>query len=135
RGGAPSEWHPAAPSDVEGWRRRAAERAGSRDWAAAWDAIAPAIAPTGNAAARLERVRAAGGVVVTTGQQPGLFGGPVYTWSKAIGALAFADALELATGIPTAAVFWAATDDADFAEASTTAVARPGGADLLQDRS
>ena len=84
----------------------------------AWEAIAPAIAATGAAAARLERVRRAGGVVVTTGQQPGLFGGPVYTWSKAVGALALADALESATGIPTAAVFWAATDDADFLEAS-----------------
>jgi uncharacterized protein YllA (UPF0747 family) len=71
-------------------------------------------------------------VVVTTGQQPGLFGGPVYTWSKALGALAFADALESATGVPTAAVFWAATDDADFAEASSTMVARTGGVDLLR---
>ena len=134
RGGAPSDWHPAAPSDVEGWRRRAIERAGSRDWGAAWDAIAPAIAATGAAADRLERVRAAGGVVVTTGQQPGLFGGPVYTWSKAVGALALADALEAATGIPTAAVFWAATDDADFLEASSTVIARIGGAERLQQR-
>jgi len=44
RGGAPTDWHPAAPSDVEGWRRRAAELAGSRDWTKAWEAIAPAIA-------------------------------------------------------------------------------------------
>jgi len=131
RGGAPADWHPAAPSDVDGWRRRAAERAGSRDWTKAWEAIAPAIAATGAAAARLERVRRAGGVVVTTGQQPGLFGGPVYTWSKAVGALALADALEAATGIPTAAVFWAATDDADFLEASSTVVARIGGAERL----
>jgi uncharacterized protein YllA (UPF0747 family) len=112
RGGAPADWHPSAPSDVEGWRRRAAERAGSRDWMEAWEAIAPAIAATGAAAARLERVRRAGGVVVTTGQQPGLFG-------------------EAATGIPTAAVFWAATDDADFLEASSTVVARIGGAERL----
>jgi uncharacterized protein YllA (UPF0747 family) len=134
RGGAPADWHPTAPADVDGWRRRAAERAGSRAWRAGWDAIAPAIAATGAAAARLERVRAAGGVVVTTGQQPGLFGGPVYTWSKAVGALAFADALEAATGIPTAAIFWAATDDADFLEASYTVVARIGGAERLQQR-
>jgi len=134
RGGAPADWHPAAPSDAEGWRRRAVERAGASDWGAMWDAIAPAIAATGNAAARLARVRAAGGVVVTTGQQPGLFGGPVYTWSKAVGALALADALEAATGIPTAPVFWAATDDADFLEASSTVIARIGGAERLQQR-
>ena len=60
---------------------------------------------------------------MTTGQQPGLFGGPIYSWSKAISALALADMLEKATGIPTAPLFWAATDDADYAEASVTYVA------------
>ena len=91
----------------------------------------PAIMPAGAAAARLERVSRQGGVVVTTGQQPGLFGGPLYTWSKAMSALALADELEARTGIPTAAVFWAATDDADFAEAAATVVARSGGVDEL----
>jgi uncharacterized protein YllA (UPF0747 family) len=80
----------------------------------------------------LSRVRREGGIVVTTGQQPGLFGGPIYTWTKALGALALADAVERATGIATAAIFWAATDDADFLEASYTVVARTGGADRLQ---
>ena len=58
----------------------------------------------------------------------------MYTWSKAVGALALADALEAATGIPTAPVFWAATDDADFLEASSTVIARIGGAERLQQR-
>ncbi len=48
--------------------------------------------------ARLERVAAGRGVVVTTGQQPGLFGGPIYTWSKALSALTLADEIEAATG-------------------------------------
>ena len=60
---------------------------------------------------------------MTTGQQPGLFGGPIYTWSKALSALALANGLEQATGVPVAPVFWAATYDADFAEASVTHVA------------
>src|SRR5690606_26254070 len=72
------------------------------------------------------------GAVVTTGQQPGLCGGPIYTWSKALSALALADALEAATGVPVAPVFWAATDDADLAEASTTWVSLPGGAEELR---
>jgi uncharacterized protein YllA (UPF0747 family) len=55
--------------------------------------------------------------VVTTGQQPGLFGGPGYAWLKALSARALADRIEQATGIPAAPVFWAATDDADFDEA------------------
>lgn len=69
---------------------------------------------------------------MTTGQQPGLFGGPVYTLSKALSALALADSLQRATGIPVAPVFWAATDDTDFKEASSTVVAVRGGARLLR---
>ena len=72
------------------------------------------------------------GIVVTTGQQPGLFGGPVYTWSKAVSALALADAIEAETGVPTAPVFWAATDDSDFAEGAYTWMSRTGGADRRQ---
>lgn len=131
RGDAPGAWLAGAPRGADGWRRRMEERA-SGDWAVAWSRLEPALAAAGPAAARLARVRAAGGVVVTTGQQPGLFGGPAYTWSKAVGALAFADALEAATGIPTAALFWAATDDADFAEASATRLARIGGVELVR---
>jgi bacillithiol synthase len=76
-------------------------------------------------------VAAAGGIVVTTGQQPGLFGGPLYTLYKALTALELADAIEAACGIPAAPVFWAATDDADLAEGSSTWVARRGGLDTF----
>jgi len=79
-----------------------------------------AMRPTGPAAARLARVTGGQGVVVTTGQQPGLFGGPMYTLVKALSALSLANRIEEVTGVPTAPVFWAATDDADFAEGATT---------------
>ena len=115
RGAAPPTWISPAPRTATEWRERAIQCAGERVWEDCWTTLEPAFAATGAAAERLERVRRNGGVVVTTGQQPGLFGGPVYTWSKAMGALAIADALERETGIATAAVFWAATDDADFA--------------------
>ncbi|MBX6333147.1 MAG: bacillithiol biosynthesis BshC [Gemmatimonadaceae bacterium] len=122
-GGAPAGWYRAQPRSAGAWRGEAeavrAEYAG-RDWVRT---LAPAFEPSGPAAARLRRVADAGGIVVTTGQQPGLFGGPVYTWNKALSAIALADALERATGIPTAPVFWAATYDADFAEASASYVA------------
>jgi bacillithiol biosynthesis cysteine-adding enzyme BshC len=130
RGEAPQWLAPRVVSPAE-WRSRVQRRSRERSWDECWAALAPAFRATGAAAERLERVRREGGVVVTTGQQPGLFGGPTYTWSKAIGALAFADALERTTGVATAAVFWAATDDADFAEASYTIVARPGGPEKL----
>ena len=123
---------PAAPSTPDAWRTRARLRAGERNWDECWTALEPALCVTGPAAERLHRVRATGGVVITTGQQPGLFGGPIYTFSKAMGALALADVIERETGIATAAVFWAATDDADFSEASSTVVARTGGVDVLK---
>jgi uncharacterized protein YllA (UPF0747 family) len=126
RGEAPAAWSAALPSTSAEWRERALQRARERQWEECWSLLEPAFAATGRAAERLSRVRREGGIVVTTGQQPGLFGGPVYTWSKAMGALAMADALERETGIATAAVFWAATDDADFAEASFTVIARRG---------
>jgi bacillithiol synthase len=132
RGEAPSDWIPGVPAGHDAWRQRAMDRSAAADWNATWTALEPAIAATGEAAQRLARVRREGGVVVTTGQQPGLFGGPIYTWTKALGALALADALERATGIATAAIFWAATDDADFVEASSTVIARTGGADRLE---
>ena len=132
RGASPAAWLSAPPLSADAWRQWASSRAAAANWSDRLAALAPAFAATGAAADRLERVQREGGVVVTTGQQPGLFGGPVYTWSKAIGALAFADALERDTGIATAAVFWAATDDADFAEASYTVLGLPGGAEVLR---
>lgn len=118
-GAAARSWIPTRPATADAWRERVAHvRAtqGLPEWPSA---LAPAFAATGAAAARLARA-ANGGVLVTTGQQPGLFGGPTYTWTKAIGALVFADELERATGVPVAPVFWAATDDSDWAEAAVT---------------
>ena len=132
RGEAPPGWMPRAPRTPAAWRARALARAGERSWDKCWQALEPALLATGQAAERLRHVRAAGGVVITTGQQPGLFGGPIYTFSKAMGALALADVIERETGVATAAIFWAATDDADFAEASSTVIARTGGVEVLR---
>lgn len=131
-GDAASAWSAAAPASSADWRARAEARRAETDWKARWEALLPAMAPSGAAAARLARVQREDGIVVTTGQQPGLFGGPLYTWSKAASALALADEIEARTGIPTAAVYWAATDDADFAEAASTTVARVGGLEVLR---
>jgi bacillithiol biosynthesis cysteine-adding enzyme BshC len=70
--------------------------------------------------------------VITTGQQPGLFGGATMTLAKALTARAFADALEAHIGIPVAPVFWAATDDADFEEAAVVSIAGNAGAEILR---
>lgn len=56
-------------------------------------------------------------LVVTTGQQPALFTGPVYTVYKALSAAALARALEVRWERPVVPVFWIAGDDHDWTEA------------------
>lgn len=121
-GTTPPGWFLPHPRGADAWRSHA-EAVRSAFPGARWlETLRPAIAPSRAAAERLERVASGHGILVTTGQQAGLFGGPGYTWLKAMSALALADRLEREIGIPCAPLFWAATDDADFEEASFTYV-------------
>ncbi|MCU0615681.1 MAG: bacillithiol biosynthesis BshC [Gemmatimonadaceae bacterium] len=118
-GAAPAAWQLAWPRDRAAWTARAESVRATHD--GAWlDALTEAFGSVDSPALARRRSAATRGVVVTTGQQPGLFGGPAYTITKALSALALADALEAALGIPVAPIFWAATDDADWREASVT---------------
>jgi bacillithiol synthase len=54
--------------------------------------------------------------VVVTGQQVGLFLGPLYSFYKAASAVAVARALTAETGVPCVPLFWLQTEDHDFAE-------------------
>jgi bacillithiol biosynthesis cysteine-adding enzyme BshC len=72
----------------------------------------PSPAPA--AAMALEALGKGAGVVVT-GQQVGLFGGPLFTPFKAATAIARARQAT-AAGQPHAAIFWLASEDHDFAE-------------------
>lgn len=122
------EWYVPRP-DPDQWRARA--EAVRSSMPAGWlDSILPAIEPRGAAETRL-RAAAERGIVVTTGQQPGLFGGPLYTWLKAMTVRALADELEARLGIPVAPVFWAATDDSDLAEAIVATVSVAGGSERI----
>ena len=128
---AETPWFARVPSTAEEWRARADLMRSAlvdQDWLAS---LAPAFGRGGKAAERLERA-AESGFVVTSGQQPGLFGGPLYTWWKTLSVLALADDLERLTGLPVAPVFWAATDDSDFREASSTVVATADGAEIIE---
>jgi bacillithiol biosynthesis cysteine-adding enzyme BshC len=123
--GHDTRWFVPGPKGGAAWRARAGEVRKSllhHDW---FGHISPAFGE--NPPERLLRA-VESGFIVTAGQQPGLFGGPLYTWWKALSALALADELEKSTGMPVAPVFWAATDDSDFVEASSTTVSTPDGA-------
>jgi bacillithiol biosynthesis cysteine-adding enzyme BshC len=104
-------------------------------------ATAPALAALANGAG-----------TIVTGQQVGLFGGPLFTPFKAATAIARARRAT-AAGHPHAAIFWLATEDHDFDEidhvtfpagrsleklqyvqADNSAIARPVGGQVLDDR-
>jgi bacillithiol biosynthesis cysteine-adding enzyme BshC len=68
---------------------------------------------------KLDAVLAGGGLVVATGQQPQLFGGPLYVLYKALSAIRHAACLERRLGIPCLAVFWVAADDHDWREVAS----------------
>jgi bacillithiol biosynthesis cysteine-adding enzyme BshC len=70
--------------------------------------------PSPAAAAALDALGKGAGAVVT-GQQVGLFGGPLFTPFKAATAIARARQAT-AAGHPHAAIFWLASEDHDFAE-------------------
>jgi uncharacterized protein YllA (UPF0747 family) len=62
---------------------------------------------------------ASGGAAVITGQQPGLFTGPLYSILKALTAVKLARSLEQ-SGVRAAPVFWIAAEDHDHEEIEST---------------
>ena len=63
----------------------------------------------------INRLETADCVAVVTGQQAGLFSGPLYTIYKALSAVKLAECLTQ-RGLKAVPVFWIATEDHDFAE-------------------
>jgi bacillithiol biosynthesis cysteine-adding enzyme BshC len=63
----------------------------------------------------IQLLREADCIAVVSGQQAGLFGGPLYTLYKALSAVKLAQCMTQ-RGIKTAPIFWIATEDHDFAE-------------------
>jgi bacillithiol synthase len=65
------------------------------------------------------RLREADCVAVVSGQQAGLFAGPLYTIYKALSAVKLAECLTL-RGVNAVPVFWVASEDHDFDEVATS---------------
>ena len=66
----------------------------------------------------IQTLRESDCIAVVSGQQAGLFGGPLYTIYKALSAIKLAECLSL-RGLQAVPVFWIATEDHDFAEVAT----------------
>jgi len=94
---------------------------------ALWAAVDARAARLGAPIPARQAIEAArrGAPVVFTGQQPGLLGGPAFTLYKAATAVVLARELSAVLGEPVVALFWAATDDADFDEIASATVAGP----------
>ncbi len=68
--------------------------------------------------ANVSKLREPDCLAVVSGQQAGLYGGPLYTIYKALSAVKLAGCLTQ-RGTPAVPVFWIATEDHDFAEVAT----------------
>lgn len=130
RGGAllPSSFGDAAA------RKEAVARAAARTvdpaLVAALTRLDAALPPSEARRQAIGELALGGTAAVVTGQQVGLFLGPLYTIYKAATAVALARALEAESSVRCVPVFWMATEDHDFAEIDHAVVARPGGEPL-----
>lgn len=114
-----SEWLKAEASAVQyDDLRRERVSAILRRQNESWDASSQTVA-------NLERLRR-GAVAVVTGQQVGLFGGPMFSVYKALTAVRLAEEAT-AAGVDAVPVFWLATYDHDLAEVNHVSMPGPDG--------
>lgn len=116
------EFYPNAPAslnDLSAFAKTVIENY-ETDRGAICDALAASSAEIGAPDAvlvNIERLRDPNTAAVVTGQQTGLFTGPLYTIYKALTAVKLAAELTEA-GTEAVPIFWAATEDHDLAEVS-----------------
>jgi len=89
-----------------------------------------ALPPSAARDAHLEAL-GRGAAVVVTGQQVGLFLGPLYTIYKAASAVVVARALAAETGTPVVPMFWLQTEDHDLAEIAECGVPGAGACEMI----
>ena len=105
----------------------AAERRAPTELVAVLREQQAALADSQARAENLDSLAAGRTAVVATGQQVGLFLGPLYGFYKAASAVAVARALSAESGVRCVPLFWLQTEDHDFAEIAAATVAGPGG--------
>jgi bacillithiol synthase len=75
----------------------------------------------GKTLANIQQLRDSDCIAVVSGQQAGLFTGPLYTIHKALSAIKLAECMS-ERGIKAVPVFWIATEDHDFPEVATAEI-------------
>jgi bacillithiol biosynthesis cysteine-adding enzyme BshC len=114
------------PADAEAWRSTIARvRQKERDRNAITDVLAAQQRRRGapaEALAAAQRLRDPDSVAVVTGQQAGLFGGPLFTLLKALTAIKLAESVARDHGVPAVAVFWIDAEDHDWDEVKSAGV-------------
>ncbi len=116
------EFYAGNPAESGAWREtigRVQHHARSRDRHAVADAIAAQQQQRGappEARASASRLREASTVAIVTGQQAGLFGGPLFTLLKALTAIKLAARVRQEHGVAAVPIFWIDAEDHDWAE-------------------
>ncbi|SUZ98659.1 uncharacterized protein METZ01_LOCUS51513 [marine metagenome] len=109
-------------SSLEDFRSKATEVDGRFGRAERELAAQAVLVPPGADETRLEAFVEKGGYMVTTGQQPGFLGGPLYNIYKALTAARLAGVLEERLGKPVIPLFWVSSEDHDWDEANHTEI-------------
>lgn len=117
------------PSDPAAWRETLARVAAApRDRAAIHSALSRQLARRGAPPEALQsaaRLTSPSSVAIVTGQQAGVFGGPLYTLLKAVTAIQLARKITDDYGTPAVPVFWVDAEDHDWDEISSARVLDP----------
>jgi len=124
-----AEFFAGSPTDPSAWRDAIAR---AQRYPRQRDALADVIeaqqrrrgAPA-DALAATARLRDPRSIAIVTGQQAGLFGGPLFTLLKALTAIRLAQRVEAEHRVPSVAVFWIDAEDHDWDEVKTCGVLGP----------
>jgi bacillithiol biosynthesis cysteine-adding enzyme BshC len=116
------------PASLAAWREtvgRVQAHAATRDRHAVADALLAQQQKRGappESRASAELLRDASTVAVVTGQQAGLFGGPLFTLLKAVTAIKVARRVHQELGVPAVPIFWIDAEDHDWNEVAGATV-------------
>lgn len=116
------DFYAGNPADPAAWRETIARvhaHSRTRDRHAVADAIAAQQQQRGappEARASAARLREASTVAIVTGQQAGLFGGPLFTLLKALTSIRLAARVRQEHGVAAVPIFWIDAEDHDWAE-------------------